>query len=74
MRHFENEQARYSTSHKANHREGSDKSGECRLAIKWSDKREVTVLTTIHQAGFVGVERRNRHAPGGRENVEKPIA
>ena len=44
------------------------------LVIKWSDKREVTVLTTIHQAGFVGVERRNRHAPGGRENVEKPIA
>ena len=38
-----------------------------------SDKREVTVLTTIHQAGFVGVERRN-NAPGGRENVEQPIA
>ena len=30
MRHFENEQARYSTSHKANHQEGNDKSGERR--------------------------------------------
>ena len=43
------------------------------LVIKWSDKREVTVLTTIHQAGFVGVERRNRHAPGGRWKADRTI-
>lgn len=47
---------------------------ESMLAIKWSDKREVTVLTTIHQAGSVSVGRRNRHAPGGRETVQKPAA
>ena len=44
------------------------------LAIKWRDKRVVTVLTTIHGNEVVTVERRNRHAVGGVEAVEKPLA
>ena len=47
---------------------------ESMLVIKRSDKREVTILTTIHQPGHVGVQRRNRHAPGGHETVQKPAA
>ena len=47
---------------------------ESMLVIKWSDKREVTILTTIHQPGHVSVQRRNRRAPGGRETVQKPTA
>ncbi len=44
------------------------------LAIKWADKWEVTVLTTIHGDSDVPVERRSRHVPGGRETVLKPQA
>ena len=44
------------------------------LAIKWMDKRLVTVLTTIHDDSVVEVERRSRHAPGGTERIEKPQA
>ncbi len=43
-------------------------------AIKWSDKRVVTALTTIHTDTTTQVERRSRCAPGGREMVEKPTA
>ena len=42
--------------------------------IKWSDKREVTLLTTIDQPGHVSVQRRNRHTPNGLETVQKPTA
>ena len=44
------------------------------LAIKWMDKRAVTVLTTVHDDTEVEVERRTRHAAGGRETVLKPKA
>ena len=44
------------------------------LAIKWMDKRPVTVLTTIHDDSVITVERRSRHAVGGVEEVEKPVA
>jgi len=44
------------------------------IAIKWMDKRMVTVLTTIHSDEVAMVERRSRHATGGREVVEKPLA
>ena len=44
------------------------------LAIKWMDKRAVTALTAIHEDAAVVVERRSRHAPGGRETVMKPQA
>ena len=47
---------------------------ESMIAIKWSDKRVVTALTTIHDASDVEVERRNRNAAGGREVVHKPLA
>ena len=43
-------------------------------AIKWMDKRPVIVLTTIHNDDVASVERRCRKAPGGREEVEKPVA
>jgi len=44
------------------------------LDIKWRDKCVVTVLTTIHGNEVVTVERCNRHAVGGVEAVEKPLA
>ena len=44
------------------------------LAIKWMDKRLVTVLTTIHDNGVVEIERRSRHAVGGTERIKKPRA
>ena len=43
------------------------------LAIKWMDKRAVTVLTTVHDNTEVEVERRTRHAAGGRERSQKPL-
>ena len=61
--HFENVPARFFTSHKANHREGSDKTGECRSG---NDPGRTYVklplsLILFAQAGSVGVELRNRH-------------
>ena len=44
------------------------------IAIKWHDKRVVTILTTIHGGGNSNVQRRSRHAPGGVETVSKPTA
>ena len=44
------------------------------LAIKWMDKRAVTLLTTLHNAGVIRKERRSRHAVGGVEEVVKPQA
>ena len=40
--------------------------------IQWQDKRLVSVLTTLHDDTPVQVERRSRHAPDGRETVDKP--
>ena len=42
--------------------------------VQWHDKRVVSILTTVHDASPVSVERRSRHASGGREEVEKPQA
>ena len=42
--------------------------------IQWHDKRTVSILSTVHTDTPVQVERRSRHAPGGREEVEKPEA
>ena len=42
--------------------------------IQWHDKRTVSILSTVHTDAPVQVERRSRHAPGGREEVEKPEA
>ena len=44
-------------------------------AIKSTDKRLVTVLTTIQSGDdVVTIERRNQRAPGGQERVQKPQA
>ena len=42
--------------------------------VQWHDKRVVSILTTVHSASPVAVERRSRRASGGREQVEKPEA
>ena len=42
--------------------------------VQWHDKRIVSILTTMHSASPVRVERRSRHVPTGREVVEKPEA
>ena len=44
------------------------------LAIKWMDKRAVTLITTKHDAGVIHKEHRSRHAVGGVEDVVKPQA
>ena len=42
--------------------------------VQWHDKLIVSVLSTLHSDAPVQVERRSRHAVGGRELVEKPEA
>ena len=42
------------------------------LALKWMDKRPVTMLSTIHDESTVTKRRRTRLAPGGHEEIEKP--
>ena len=42
-------------------------------ALKWMDKRPVTMLTTVHDDSVVTKQRRTRAAPGGREDVRKPV-
>ena len=42
--------------------------------VQWHDKRIVSVLSTVHSDAPIQVERRSRHAPNGREIVEKPEA
>ena len=42
------------------------------MALKWMDKRQVTMLSTIHDDSVVTKQRRTRHAPGGREDMRKP--
>ena len=44
------------------------------IANKWMNKRPVTILTIIHKDDVAKVERRCRRAPGGRKEVEKPVA
>ena len=44
------------------------------LAVKWCDKRVVTVLTTIHDGSTVDTQRRSRDAPGGHATIRKPTA
>lgn len=42
--------------------------------LKWKDKREVTVCTTLHDDTVVTKRRRTRAAPGGFEEISKPAA
>ena len=39
------------------------------LALKWMDKRAVTMISTIHNTSLVSKQRRSRGAPGGTEEV-----
>ena len=41
--------------------------------LKWMDKREVMMLSTIHDDSFVTKKRRSRTAPDGQEGILKPL-
>lgn len=43
------------------------------MALKWMDKQPVMMLTTIHDDNFVTKKRRSRAAPGGEEDILKPL-
>ena len=43
------------------------------LALKWMDKREVMMLSTIHDDSFVTKKRRSRAATDGHEDILKPL-
>ena len=42
------------------------------MALKWMDKRPVTMLSTIHDDSFVTKKCRSRAAPVGEEDILKP--
>ena len=44
------------------------------LFLKWKDKREVSLLTTIHDDSSVLKERHSRLVSGGTEEISKPYA
>ena len=43
------------------------------VALKWADKRQVSMLSTLHDDSMVTKTRRTRLAEGGREEVRKPV-
>ena len=43
------------------------------MALKWMDKRPVMMLSTIHDDSFVTKKRWSRAAPGGEEDILKPL-
>ena len=43
------------------------------LALKWMDKRQVNMLSTIHDDSMMSKRRRTQHVPGGIEEVQKPV-
>ena len=46
---------------------------ECMVALKWVDKRQVPMLSTVHNDAMITKARRTRQAEGGREEVRKPV-
>ena len=44
---------------------------ECMVALKWADKRQVPMLSTVHDDSMLTKVRRTRHADGGREGGGK---
>ena len=43
------------------------------LALKWKDKRNVTMLSTIHDTSMVSKRCRSRLVPSGTEEIQKPL-
>lgn len=43
------------------------------LALRWADKRQVTMLSTVHNDDMTVKVRRTRQAEGGREEIRKPV-
>ena len=43
------------------------------MALKWMDKRPVTMLSAIHDDSFVTKKRRSRAAQDGEEDILKPL-
>ena len=43
------------------------------LSLKWHDKRDVTMLSTFHEAHMVGKIRCSKAVEGGVEEVQKPV-
>ena len=46
---------------------------ESMVALKWADKRQVSMLATVHDDSMMIKTRRRRHVQGGREEVRKPV-
>ena len=44
------------------------------LCLKWKDKRDVLLLSTLHDDSMVEVQRRSRFVTGGTEKIWKPKA
>ena len=44
------------------------------LGIKWKDKKDVSLLTTIHNGEMISKRRRLKGGPGGHVTVQKPAA
>ena len=46
---------------------------ECMVALKWADKPQVSMLSTVHDVSMMTKTRRTRLVQGGREEVRKPL-
>ena len=46
---------------------------ESMMALKWMDKRPVSMLSTIHDNSMTTKVRRTRRAVGGQEEIRKPV-
>ena len=44
------------------------------LGLKWKDKKDVSLLTTIHNGDMISIKRRMKGGPGGHVTVQKPAA
>ena len=44
------------------------------LGLKWKDKKDVSLLTTIHNGDMISIKRRMKGGPGGHVIVQKPAA
>ena len=46
---------------------------ECMVALKWTDKHQVPMLSTVPNDSMITKARRTRQAEGGHEEVRKPV-